>query len=59
VYNVVCVLFKAGDQVPVILFVEVVGKALRLAPLQIGLTALNVGVVFAFTVIVNVAVFAH
>jgi hypothetical protein len=59
VYKVVCVLFKAGDQVPVILLLDVVGKALRLEPLQIGLTAVNVGVVFAFTVIVNVAVFAH
>jgi hypothetical protein len=59
VYNVVCVLFKAGDQVPVTLLFEVVGRALRLVPLQIGLTAVNVGVVFAFTVIVIVAVFAH
>jgi hypothetical protein len=59
VYNVVCVLFNAGDQVPGILFVEVVGNALRLAPLQIELTAVKVGVVFAFTVIVNVVFTPH
>jgi hypothetical protein len=38
---------------------EVVGNAVRVAPEQIGDTALNVGVTFGLTVIVNVAVVAH
>jgi hypothetical protein len=59
VYVVVCVLFIAGDQVPLIPLVEVVGKADKLAPKQIAFTAVNVGVTFGFTVIVNVAVVAH
>ncbi len=40
----VAVLFMAGDQVPVILFVEVVGNV-KLPPEQIGATWLNVGIV--------------
>ena len=59
VYVVVVVLFKAGDQVPVIPFVEVVGKVLKVAPLQIGLTAVNVGVTLGLTVILKVVVVAH
>ena len=55
----VVVLFKAGDQVPVIPFVEVVGKVLKVAPLQIGLTAVNVGVTLGLTVILKVVVVAH
>ena len=39
--------------------VEVVGNADKVAPEQIGATAVNVGVVLALTVIVNVAVVAH
>jgi hypothetical protein len=38
---------------------EVVGNGVRVAPEQIGATALNVGVMFGFTVIVRVAVVAH
>ena len=38
---------------------DVVGNADKVAPEHIGATALNVGVVFAFTVIVNVVVVAH
>jgi hypothetical protein len=56
---VVAVLFNAGDQVPVIPLLEVVGNADKVAPEQIGATAVNVGVTFGFTVIVNVAVVAH
>ena len=56
---VVAVLFKAGAQVPVIPLVEVVGSADNVAPEQIGATALNVGVIFGLTVIVNVVVVAH
>lgn len=59
VYKVVAVLFKAGDQVPVIPFVEVVGKADKVAPLQIADTGLNVGVTFGFTVINIVVETAH
>jgi hypothetical protein len=39
------VLFKAGDHVPVILLFDVVGSALNEVPLQIGLTAVKVGVI--------------
>ena len=52
-------LSKAGDQVPVIPLVEVVGKADKVAPEQIGATAVNVGVTAVFTVIVKVAIVAH
>ena len=53
------VLSKAGDHVPVIPLLEVVGSAVSVAPEQIGATAVNVGVMFGFTVMVNVAVVAH
>ena len=56
---VVAVLFSAGDQVPVILFSDVVGNAFNVPPEQIGATALKVGVTFGLTVIVNVVVVAH
>jgi len=52
-------LFKAGDQVPVILFEEVVGKGDKVAPEHIAETAVKVGVRFGFTVIVKFVVVAH
>ncbi len=52
-------LSSAGAQVPVILLFDVVGKAERLPPEQIGATAVNVGVTFGLTVIVKVVVVAH
>ena len=52
VYVVVAVLFIAGDQIPVIPFVEVVGKAANGEPEQIGGTVLKVGVIKGLTVIV-------
>ena len=52
-------MFKAGDHEPVMPFVDVVGKADKVAPEQIGATALKVGVIFGLTVIVNVVVVAH
>ena len=55
----VAVLLIAGDHVPVIPLFDVVGNADKLAPEQIELTCVNVGVVFGFTVIVMVAVVAH
>ena len=48
----------AGDQVPSILLVEVVGSV-NAVPLQIGPTCVNVGVVFGVMVTVIVAVVAH
>ena len=59
VYVVVAVLSIAGDQVPVIPLVEVVGNADKLAPEQIVATCVNVGVVFGVTVIVINSVVAH
>jgi hypothetical protein len=56
---VVAVLSRTGDQVPVMPLLEVVGSVVRVAPEQIGATGLNVGVMFGFTVIVNVVVVAH
>ena len=38
---------------------EVVGNAVNVAPEQIGATAVNVGVIFGLTVIVNVVIVAH
>ena len=38
---------------------EVVGNGFNVAPEQMGATALNVGVIFGLTVIVNVVVVAH
>ena len=52
-------MLSAGDQVPVKPLVEVVGSADKVAPEQIGATALKVGVIFGLTVIVNVVVVAH
>ncbi len=50
VYVVVAVLFKAGDQLPATLFVDVVGSGLNVPPEQIAGTCVNVGVVNGFTV---------
>jgi hypothetical protein len=59
VYVVVVVLSKTGAQAPVIPLLEVVGSGASVAPEHIGATAVNVGVTFGLTVIVNVAVVAH
>ena len=55
----VAVLFNAGVQLPVMLFVEVTGKAESAAPEQTGATKSNVGITAGLTVIVRVAVVAH
>ena len=55
----VVVLFNAGAQVPVIPLFDVVGNAANTAPEQIDATGVNVGVIFALTVIVSVVVVAH
>ena len=58
-YVVVAVLSSEGDQVPVMALVEVVGKADKAVPEQIGAIAAKVGVTAVVTVIVNVVVVAH
>ena len=55
---VVAVLFTAGDHVPVILLLEVVGSVI-IPPEQIGAIAVKVGTVGVFTVTVIAAVVAH
>ena len=52
-------MFIAGDQVPVMPFVEVVGNAGIVAPEQYGPTDANVGVIFGSIVIVKVVVVAQ
>ena len=52
-------MFNAGDQLPLMLLIDVVGNAVNAAPEQIAATGLNVGVTLGLTVIVNVAVAAH
>ena len=52
-------LFNAGDQVPETELLEVVGKADKIAPEQIGVTAVNAGVTFGLTVIVIGVETAH
>jgi len=53
-------LLIAGDQLPEMPLVEVVGNAANGSPLQIDATALNAGTVLAgFTPMVIVAVVAH
>ena len=59
VYSVVAKLFIAGDQVPVIAFVDVVGNAAMVSPEQTAATCVNVGVVLGVTVMVIVVVFAQ
>jgi hypothetical protein len=56
---VVIALLIAGDQVPVIPFMDVVGSADNEAPEQIGETWLNNGLTIGVTVTVIVAVVAH
>ena len=56
---VVAVLSRAGDQLPVIPLVDVVGNGVKTVPEQIGATAANVGVMFGLTVMVKVVVVAH
>jgi len=56
---VVTVLFNVGDHVPEMPLFEVSGKAAKVAPEQMGATAVKVGVTCGFTVIVNVVVVAH
>jgi hypothetical protein len=52
-------LSRAGVQVPVMPFSEVVGNDDKDPPAQIEDTAVKVGVMFGVTVMVKVAVVAH
>ncbi len=56
---VVAKLFNVGDHVPETELLEVVGKADKVAPEQIGVTAVNVGVTFGLTTIVKGVETAH
>ena len=58
VYVVVAVLLIAGDQIPVMLLFDVVGKV-NVPPLHIAATWVNIGVLGWFTITVIVAVVAH
>ena len=49
----------AGNHVPVIPFVEVVGNTGAIDPLQIGAMTAKVGVTLGVTVTVSVVVVAH
>ena len=53
------VLIVAGDQVPVMPFVDVVGNEAGVAPTQYGPACVKVGVTLALTITVIVAVVAH
>lgn len=59
VYVVVFMLSSAGDHIPVMPFVDVVGSALTASPAQMDPTGVNAGVTFELTVMVIVAVVAH
>ena len=52
-------MFKAGDQLPLIPLNDVVGNGASVAPEQIAVIGLNVGITFGLTVIVKVVVVAH
>jgi hypothetical protein len=59
VYVVVAVLSNAGDHVPLIPLVDVVGNGASASPEQIAATAAKVGVINGLTVMVKVVVIAH
>ena len=52
-------MFKGGDQTPVIVLVDVVGKADKVVPEQIGPTDEKLGVTFELIVIVTELETAH
>ena len=56
VYVVVVVLVNAGLHVPVMLFVDVVGNAAKVAPEQMGATCVKVGTIAPVTVTILVRV---
>ena len=55
----VCVLSKAGDQLPVMPFFEMIGSGDKPSPEQMAETASKVGVTDGFTVMFSAAVVAH
>ena len=56
---VVARLLRAGDQLPAMPLLDVVGNAANGVPEQIGFTAVNVGTVVLLTVMVIVVLVAH
>lgn len=58
-YVVVLALFKAGDHVPEIPLLEIVGNGAKVSPEQIGAMALKTGVAGGLTITVKVWVDAH
>jgi hypothetical protein len=52
VYKVVAVLFRLGAQLPVILLLEVVGRADKVVPKHTAATCVKVGITTVFTVTV-------
>ena len=58
-YVVVAVLFNDGDQVPVMPSLDMAGSTASVSPKHNGPAAGKPGVIFCFTVIVNVVGFAH
>ncbi|TYA60447.1 hypothetical protein FVF61_00065 [Formosa maritima] len=56
---VVVVLSITGLQVPVTPLFDVVGKACKASPSQIGATCVNSGVIIGFTTICMVSAVAH
>ena len=52
-------MFNAGAHVPEIPLFDVVGNAVKVAPEQMGATAVKVGVTCGLTVMVKVVVVAH
>ena len=55
----VAVSSNAGDHVPEMALCEVRGNADKVAPEQMGATAVKVGVTCGFTVMIKVVVVAH
>ena len=52
-------LFSAGDHVPLMPLLDLIGNDAKVALLQIGATCVNVGATVGFTIIVIVHVVAH
>jgi hypothetical protein len=59
VYVIVLVLFKAGDQLPVIPLLEIKDNAANVAPEHIGVTALNKGTILGLTTMIKLEGIAH
>jgi hypothetical protein len=56
---VVIILLIAGDQIPVIPLLEIIGKGANVAPEQIGATVVNIGRIFGLTIMVRLTGTEH